>query len=73
VHSQYSNTKTLAAIDFAFDGVWSVLDRRDLLARFPSDAELEAELNQWLTVLASNDVTDPEELRRQALASFPLA
>jgi len=42
-------------------------------SRFPSDAELEAELNQWLTVLASNDVTDPEELRGQALASFPLA
>ena len=71
--SSQCDPKTLAAIDVAFDGVWSVLERRDLLARFASDSELEAELSQRLTVLASDGVTNPEELRRQALASFPLA
>jgi hypothetical protein len=65
--------KTLAAIDLAFDGAWNVLETRDLLARFTNDSELKAELSQRLVVLASDGVTDAEELRRQALASFPLA
>jgi hypothetical protein len=38
-----------------------------------NDSELKAELSQRLVVLASDGVTDAEELRRQALASFPLA
>jgi hypothetical protein len=65
--------KTLTAIDLAFDGAWNVLETRDLLARFTNDSELKAELSQRLVVLASDGVTDAEELRRQALASFPLA
>jgi hypothetical protein len=71
--SSHCDPKTLAAIDHAFDGAWSVLETRDLLARFASDYELQEELSQRLMVLASDGVTDREELRRQALASFPLA
>jgi len=71
--SSHCDPKTLAAIDFAFDGAWNVLQTRDLLARFTNDSELQAELSQRLVVLASDGVTDAEELRRQALASFPLA
>jgi hypothetical protein len=71
--SSHCDPKTLAAIDHAFDGAWSVLETRDLLARFANDYELQEELSQRLMVLASDGVTDPEELRRQALASFPLA
>ena len=47
--------------------------KRDLLARFSNDCELQAELSQRLAVLASDGVIDPDELRRQVLASFPLA
>jgi hypothetical protein len=65
--------KTLAAIDVAFDAAWNVLETRALLARFANDAELRAELSQRLMVLASDGTSDPDELRRQALASFPLA
>ncbi len=71
--SSHCDPKTLAAIDLAFVGVWNVLETRDLLARFKNDSELKAELSQRLEVLASDGVTDAEELRRQALASFPPA
>ena len=71
--SSHCDPKTLTAIDVAFDGAWNVLETRDLLARFTNDFELKAELGQRLVVLASDGVTDAEELRRQALASFPLA
>ena len=71
--SSHCDPKTLTAIDFAFDAAWNVLETRDLLARFTNDSELKAELSQRLVVLASDGVTDAEELRRQALASFPLA
>jgi hypothetical protein len=71
--SSHCDPKTLAAIDLAFDGAWNVLETRDLLARFANDCELQAELSQRLMVLASDGMTDPDELRRQVLASFPLA
>jgi hypothetical protein len=71
--SSHCDPRTLAAIDLAFDGVWSVLETRDLLARFTNDCELKAELSQRLVVLASDGVTDSDELRYQVLASFPLA
>jgi hypothetical protein len=71
--SSHCDPKTLAAIDLAFDGAWSVLETRVLLARFANAAELQAELSQRLMVLASEGMTDPDELRRQALASFPPA
>ena len=71
--SSHCDPKTLVAIDLAFDGAWNVLETRALLARFANDRELQAELSQRLVILASDGVTDPDELRRQALASFPLA
>ena len=71
--SSHCDQKTLVAIDLAFDGAWDVLEARELLARFASDCELQAELGQRLAVLASDGVIDPDELRRQVLASFPLA
>ena len=71
--SSHCDPKTLAAIDFAFDGAWNLLETRDLLARFANDSELKAEINQRLVILASDGVTNPDELRRQVLASFPLA
>jgi hypothetical protein len=71
--SSHCDSKTLAAIDLAFDGAWNVLETRDLLARFTNDSELKAEISQRLVILASEGVTNPDELRRQVLASFPLA
>ena len=71
--SSHCDPKTLAAIDLAFEGAWNVLETRDLLARFTSDTELKAEINQRLVILASDGVTNSDELRRQVLASFPLA
>jgi hypothetical protein len=61
-------------LDLAFELITAAVDdTRDLLARFANDYDLQEELSQRLLVLASDGVTDPEELRRQALASFPLA
>jgi hypothetical protein len=71
--SSHCDPKTLVAIDLAFDGAWDVLETRDLLARFTNDRELQVELSQRLAFLASDGVIDPDELRRQVLASFPLA
>jgi hypothetical protein len=71
--SCHCDPKTLAAIDLAFDGTWNVLETRDLLAHFTNDSELKAEINERLVILASDGVTNPDELRRQVLASFPLA
>ena len=71
--SSHCDPKTLATIDLAFDGAWNVIETRDLLGRFTNDCELKAELSQRLVVLASDGMTDPDELRRQVLASFPLA
>jgi hypothetical protein len=66
--SNHCDPKTLAAIDLAFDA-WDVLATRALLARFANDRELQSELSQRLVILASDGVTDPNELRRR----FPLA
>ena len=71
--SSHCDAKTLASIDLAFDRAWSVLETRDLLARFSNDSELKAEINQRLVILASDGVTNSDELRCQVLASFPLA
>ena len=71
--SSHCDSKTIAAINLAFEGAWNVLETRDLLARFANNRELQAELSQRLGILASDGMTDAEELRRQVLASFPLA
>ena len=71
--SSHCDPETLAAIELAFDDAWPVLATRDLLARFTNYSELRGEVNQRLVILASDGVTDPDELRRQVLASFSLA
>ena len=71
--SSHCDPKTLAAIELAFDGAWNVLETRELLARFTNNSELKSEITQRLVILASDGVTNPDELRRQVLASFPRA
>jgi hypothetical protein len=71
--SSHSDPEILAAIELAFDDAWTVLATRDLLARFTNHSELQAEVNQRLAILASDGVTDTDELTRQVLASFPPA
>jgi hypothetical protein len=50
--SSHCDSKTLAAINLAFEGAWNVLETRDLLARFANNCELQAELGQRLVVLS---------------------
>jgi hypothetical protein len=64
--------RALVAIHSTFANVWRVLETRDVPARFRERCELKAELHRRLMVLASEGITDPAELRRQVLASFPL-
>jgi hypothetical protein len=68
--SRYSDPEILAAIELAFDEAWPVLAKRDLHARFTNHSELRAEVNQRLAILASDGVTETDELTRQVLASF---
>ena len=60
-------------VDVAFEGAWCALAVRPLHARFASDRKLRAELSRRSIALAAEGITEPYELRRQALASFPLA
>jgi hypothetical protein len=62
---------SLFAIDLAFDSVWKVLAERNRPDRFASDIEMRTELGERLLALVSDGVRHPEELRRQALATFP--
>ena len=61
----------LPAINIAFDSAWKVLAERNRPARFATDNAMRAELGERLLALVSDGVTDPDELRRQALATFP--
>ena len=61
----------LPAIRVAFESSWRVLAERNRLDRFASDNEMRAELGERLLALVSDGVTHPDELRRQALATFP--
>ena len=61
----------LLAISLAFDNLWRVLAERRRPDRFASDNEMGAELGERLLALVSDGVTPPDELRRQALATFP--
>jgi hypothetical protein len=71
--SSHCDPKTLATIDVAFDDAWGVVAKRNLLARFANDYELQEELSQRLVVLASDGMQILTSFERQALASFPLA
>jgi len=59
----------LAAIERAFDATWPVIEAGANKARM---AELSRALSQKLIELASEGVTDPQELRRLAVEAFPL-
>jgi hypothetical protein len=59
------------SVKVAFDSAWGARAVRPLQARFANDCELRAELSQRLVALASDGVTEPYELRRRVLASFP--
>jgi hypothetical protein len=61
----------LPAISVAFESSWRVLAERNRPDRFASDNEMRAELGERLLALVSDGVTHPDELRRQALATFP--
>jgi hypothetical protein len=63
--------RTLPAINLAFDSAWRVLTERNRPDRFATDNEMRAELGERLLALVSDGVTHAEELRRQALATFP--
>jgi len=61
----------LPAINLAFDSAWKVLAERIRPARVATDNAMRAELGERLLALVSDGVTPPDELRRQALATFP--
>jgi len=57
----------LAAVDWAFDATWTVLQARDPFRDFDRDNELKTELSHKLSALAADGVTDAIELREWAL------
>ena len=61
----------LPAISVTFESSWRVLAERNRPDRLASDNEMRAELGERLLALVSDGVTHPDELRRQALATFP--
>ena len=67
-----SDPVVLAAIERAFDATWPVIRAHEAGANKARMAELSRALSQKLIELASEGVTDPQELRRLALEAFPL-
>jgi hypothetical protein len=68
----WSDPKVLAALTRAFDDTWSEIRAHECDEDKPRIAELSMELSRKLVELAANGVTDPQELRRLALETFPL-
>jgi hypothetical protein len=71
--SRHSDPEILAAIELAFDDAWTVLTKRDPLAHFTNSSDLRARVNRRLVILASDGVTDTDQLTREVLANFPSA
>jgi hypothetical protein len=63
----WSDPLVLASIERAFDATWPVIRAHEAGA---NKARM-AELSHKLIELASEGVTDPQELRRLALEAFP--
>jgi hypothetical protein len=61
----------LAAIDIAYEAVWTTVCMQGLSDAAQS-AELKVKLSRTLVALASQGVSDPQELRRLALESMGL-
>ena len=68
----WSDPVVLAAIERAFDATWPVI-RAHEAGNETRMAELSMALSHRLVELAADGVTDPKELRRLALETFPLA
>jgi hypothetical protein len=68
----WSDPKVLAALTRAFDDSWPVIRGHECDEDKPRIAELSMELSRKLVELAANGVTDPQELRRLALETFPV-
>jgi hypothetical protein len=68
----WSDPVLLAALERAFDATWPVIRAHEADNDKARMAELSRALSRRLVELAANGVTDPHELRRLALESFPL-
>ena len=62
----------LHAIERAFDITWPVIHAHEAGNDKARIAELSMMLSYKLVELATDGVTDPQELRKLALATFPL-
>jgi hypothetical protein len=69
----WSDPVVLAAIERAFDATWPVIRAHEAGNDKTRMAELSMALSHRLVELAADGVTDPKELRRLALETFPLA
>lgn len=69
--SRSDNTAEVDAINRAFDAVWASLSAHRQYD-FDEAEELKIQLSQTLISLASDGITDWEELRRRALELMPL-
>jgi hypothetical protein len=74
--SQYQpqsyDDNTLQALEQALRDVWQVLKAHDPHGDWSKDSELKRDLAYTLISLVDCGVTDPQELRSRALASFDL-
>jgi hypothetical protein len=68
----WSDVALLAAIEQAFDATWPVIRAREAGNNKARMAELSMALSHSLVELAANGVTNPHELQRLALETFPV-
>jgi hypothetical protein len=68
----WSDPAVLAAIQLAFDAAWPVIRAHEAGNDKAQMAELSMMLSHRLVELAADGVTNPQELRRLALETFPL-
>jgi hypothetical protein len=69
---QTYDTSTLADLTEAFETTWEVLQAHDPFRDWEQDDELRLALTGKLLALATDGLTDPEQLRSLALESLPL-
>ena len=70
--SAWPDDAMLHAIDQAFDITWPVIRAHEAGNDKVRTTELSTMLTHKLVELAADGVTDPQELRKLALATFPL-
>ena len=63
----------LAALEQAYDNVWTTLYAHMRAASSDQSVELQIRLNRTLVALAADGVTDPAELRRKAMETMALS